>query len=214
MKKFLINYYVLIMLILFIVYNFILDELIIMGLLYKIIMILIIIVNMVVLIIFRKKIKYKNILIIYCLTSLFTKNIEQYLFAFSNIIILCIIGFTENKFIKIFSIFFGIFIAFCWLPLLFALFILFGINLDEEKNMNHIYSDMHYYCDNNYEAYAYSTGFMDDFSYSIGKYYDILNYNDIINIVYRERNENTLEEYTNFIENNNCKLVGGINESK
>lgn len=214
MKKILINYYVLIILILFIVYNFILDKLIIMGLLYKIIMILIIIVNIVILIIFRKKIKYKNILIIYCLTSLFTKNIEQYLFAFSNIIILCIIGFTENKFIKIFSIFFGIFIAFCWLPLLFALFILFGINLDEEKNMNHIYSDMHYYCDNNYEAYAYSTGFMDDFSYSIGKYYDILNYNDIINIVYRERNENTLEEYTNFIENNNCKLVGGINESK
>ena len=214
MKKILINYYVLIILILFIVYNFILDKLIIMGLLYKIIMILIIIVNIVILIIFRKKIKYKNILIIYCLTSLFTKNIEQYLFAFSNIIILCIIGFTENKFIKIFSIFFEIFIAFCWLPLLFALFILFGINLDEEKNMNHIYSDMHYYCDNNYEAYAYSTGFMDDFSYSIGKYYDILNYNDIINIVYRERNENTLEEYTNFIENNNCKLVGGINESK
>lgn len=138
----------------------------------------------------------------------------QYLFAFSNIIILCIIGFKENKFIKIFSIFFGIFIAFCWLPLLFALFILFDVNLDEEKNMNNIYSDMHYYCDNNYEAYAYSTGFMDGFSYSIGKYYDILNYNDIINIVYRERNENTLEEYTNFIENNNCKLVGGIDESK
>ena len=214
MKKILINYYVLIILILFIVYNFILDKLIIMGLLYKIIMILIIIVNIVILIIFRKKIKYKNILIIFCLNSLFTKNIEQYIFFFSNIIILCIIGFTENKFIKIFSIFFEIFIAFCWLPLLFALFILFGINLDEEKNMNHIYSDMHYYCDNNYEAYAYSTGFMDGFSYSIGKYYDILIINDIINIVYRERNENTLEEYTDFIKNNNCKLVGGINESK
>ena len=75
MKKFLINYYALIILILFIVYNFILDKLIIMGLLYKTIMILIIIVNIIILIIFRKKIKYKNILIIYCLTSLFTKNI-------------------------------------------------------------------------------------------------------------------------------------------
>lgn len=213
MTKFL-DYYALIILILFIVYNFILDELLIMGLLYKIIMILIIIVNIIILIIFRKKIKYKNILIIYCLTSLFTKNIMQYLFAFSNIIILCIIGFKENKFIKTFSIFFVMFIAFCRLPLLFALFILFGINLDEDKYMNLIYSDMHYYCDNNYEAYAYSTGFMDGFSYSIGKYYDILNYNDIINIVYRERNENTLEEYTNFIQNNNCKLVGGIDESK
>lgn len=213
MTKFL-DYYTLIILMLFIVYNFILDELLIMGLLYKIIMILIIIVKIIILIIFRKKINYKNILIIYCLTSLFTKNIMQYLFAFSNIIILCIIGFKENKFIKTFSIFFVMFIAFCWLPLLFALFILFGINLDEEKNTNNIYSDMHYYCDNNYEAYAYSTGFMDEFSYSIGKYYDILNYNDIINIVYRERNENTLEEYTNFIENNNCKLVGGIDESK
>ena len=166
MTKFL-DYYALIILMLFIIYNFILDELLIMGLLYKIIMILIIIVNIIILIIFRKKIKYKNILIIYCLTS--------YLFAFSNIIILCIIGFKENKIIKKFSIFFGIFIAFCWLPLLFALFILFGINLDEDKNMNNIYSDIHYYCDNNYEAYAYSTGFMDGFSYSIGKYYDILN---------------------------------------
>lgn len=214
MKKNLIDYYALVILILFIIYNFILDKLIIMGLLYKTIMILIIIVNMIILIIFRKKIKYKNILIIYCLTSLFTKNIMQYLFAFSNIIILCIIGFKENKLIKTFSIFYGIFIAFGWLPLLFALFILFGINLDEDKNINHIYSDMHYYCDNNYEAYAYSTGFMDGFSYSIGKYYEILNINDIINIVYRERNENTLEEYTDFIENNNCKLVGVDNGFK
>ena len=104
--------------------------------------------------------------------------------------------------------------AFCWLPLLFSLFILFGINLDEEKYMNGIYSDMHYYCDNNYEVYAYSTGFMDGFSYSIGKYYDILNIDGIINIVYRERNENTLEEYTNFINNNNCKLVGDVNGFK
>lgn len=214
MKKILIDYYALVILILFIIYNFILDKLIIMGLLYKTIMILIIIVNMIILIIFRKKIKYKNILIIYCLTSLFTKNIMQYLFAFSNIIILCIIGFKENKFIKIFSIFFGIFIVFCWLPLLFVLFIFFGINLDEEKYMNDIYEYSHYYCDNNYETYTYSAGATDKFHYSIGKYYDILNYNDIINIVYRERNENTLEEYTDFIENNNCKLVGVDNGFK
>lgn len=214
MKKILINYYLLIVMTLFITYNFILDELIIMGLLYNKIILLFIVINLIILIIFRKKIKHKSILIIYCLTSLFTKNIMQYIFAFSNTIILCIIGFKENKFIKVFSIFFGIFMAFCWLPLLFSLFILFGINLDEEKYMNGIYSDMHYYCDNNYEVYAYSTGFMDGFSYSIGKYYDILNIDGIINIVYRERNENTLEEYTNFINNNNCKLVGDVNGFK
>ena len=214
MKNFLINYYALIIVILFVIYNFILDELIIMGLLYKIIMLLFIVINIIILIIFRKKIKYKNMLIIYCLTSLFTKNIMQYLFALSNIIILCIIGFKENKFIKIFSIFFGIFIAFCWLPLLFVLFIFFGINLDEEKYMNDIYEYSHYYCDNNYETYTYSAGATDKFHYSIGKYYDILNYNDIINIIYRERNETTFKEYTNFINDNNCKLVGGIDEYK
>ncbi len=214
MKKFL-NNYALIILVLFIIYNLILDELMITGLLYKMIIILIIIVNLIILIIFRRTIKYKTlIIIIYWLIWLFSKDILQCLFAFSNIIILCIIGFIENNFIKIISILIIIYLFIFFLPLYFGLMLTFGINLDEDKYRNDIYPDMHYYCNNNYEAYAYSSGAMDSFHYSIGKYYDILNYNDIIKIVYRERNEKTLEEYTNFINNNNCKLVGGIDESK
>ena len=214
MKK-IFNKYALIILGLFFIYNLILDELMITGLLYKIFMILIIIINMIVLIIFKKKIKYKTfIIIIYWLLWLFSKDIFQCLFAFSNILILCITGFMENNFIKIISILLIIYIYIFFLPLYFGLMLTFGVNLDEDKYRNDIYHDMHYYCDNNYEAYAYSAGAMDSFHYSIGKYYDILNYTDIINIVYRERNEKTLEEYKKFINNNNCKLVGDIDGYK
>ena len=211
MKKIFINYYALITLILFIVYNLFLQNLKIYGILYRILMFLIIIVNLIVLIILRKKIKYKSIaIIVYCLIWIFSKNILQCFFAFSNIIMLCITGFIENNFIKIISVLIAIYIHIFFLPLYFGLILTFGINLDEDKYMNDIYSEMHYYCDNNYEVYAYSSGAMDSFHYSIGKYYDILNINDIINIVYRDRNETTLEEYTIFIENNNCKLVGDV----
>ena len=214
MKKFF-NYYILIILILFIVYNFILDELIIMGLLYKIIMILIIIINIIVLIIFKKEIKYKTlVIIIYWLIWIIGKDIFQCLFAFSNILILCIIDFMESKLIKIISILIIIYIYIFFLPIYFGLMLTFGINLDKDKYRNDIYPETHYYCNNNYEAYVYSAGAMDSFHYSIGKYYDILNYNDIINIVYRKRNEKTFEDYKHFIQNNNCKLVGDINESR
>ena len=214
MKKYF-NNYALFILILFIIYNLVLDELMISGLLYKIIMILIIINNIVFLIFFKRKIIKKNlIIIIYWLIWIFSKDIFQCLFAFSNILILCITGFMENNFIKIISILLIIYIYIFFLPLYFGLMLTFGVNLDEDKYRNDIYHDMHYYCDNNYEAYAYSAGAMDSFHYSIGKYYDILNYTDIINIVYRERNEKTLEEYKKFINNNNCKLVGDIDGYK
>ena len=56
MRKNFINYYALVMLVLFIIYNLFLESLKIYGLLYQIFMFVMIIVNAIILIIFRKKI--------------------------------------------------------------------------------------------------------------------------------------------------------------
>ena len=81
---------------------------------------------------------------------------------------------------------------------------------DINNDVNDIYKDMHYYCDNNYEAYAYSEGAMDRFHYSVGKHYEILNIKGLIYIRYSERNEVTNVEYQEMIKNHNGKLVGEI----
>lgn len=83
MKKNLINYYAIIMLGLYLIYNITLNSLKIGGLLYQIIMIIIIIVNAIILIIFRKDIMYKEVVcVIYFFTWLFSKNILQCFFIF------------------------------------------------------------------------------------------------------------------------------------
>ena len=189
MKKKFIDYYAVIMLIIFIFYNIILESLKIGGLLYQIFMILLIILNIIILIKFRKKIKYKSIIIVlYLLIWIFSKNTLQCFFAFSNIIFLCITGFMESNFIKIMSFVLPLLLfilLFIFLPpLIFGYIATFGFGLSEEKNMNDIYSDMHYYCDDNYEVYAYSSGALDKFHYSIGKHYEFLNIDDIIYISY------------------------------
>ena len=63
MRKNFIDYYALVMLVLFIIYNLFLESLKIYGLLYQIFMFVIIIVNAIILIIFRKKIKYKTLIL-------------------------------------------------------------------------------------------------------------------------------------------------------
>lgn len=57
MKKNLINYYAIIILVLYLIYNIALNSLKIGGILYQIIMIVIILVNTIILIVFRKDIK-------------------------------------------------------------------------------------------------------------------------------------------------------------
>lgn len=215
MSKNFIDYYALAMLVLFIVYNLFLKNLKIYGLLYQIFMFVLIIVNAIILIIFRKRIKYKTlIIIVYLLIWLFSKNTLQCFFAFSNIILLCITGFMEKHSIKIISVLIIIFGHIFFLPLFFVFLLAFGTGLDKERSMNDIYDDMHYYCDNNYEIYSYSAGAMDSFHYSIGKHYEILNINGIINISYRKRNEKTQAEYETYLKTHNCKLVGDKNGSK
>ncbi len=209
MRQKFMNYYTLTMLILFVTYNLFLESLKIYGLLYKIFMFILIIVNGIILIVFRKKIKHKTlIIVVYLLIRLFSKNILQWSFAFSNIILLCITGFTEKHSIRIISALIVVFGCMYFLPLFFSFLLTFGTDLDEEQGMNDIYEDTHYYCDNNYEVYSYSAGAIDKFHYSIGKHYEILKINGIINISYNERNEVSQNKYEKYLETHNCKLVG------
>ncbi len=215
MRKKFIDYYSLTMLILFVLYNLFLVSLKIYELLYQIFMYILIIVNAIILILFRKRIKYKTlIIIVYLLIWSFSKNILQCFFAFSNIILLCITGFMEKHSIRIISVLIVVFGCMHFLPLFFSFLLTFGTDLDEEQGMNDIYEDTHYYCENNYEVYSYSAGAIDKFHYSIGKHYEILKINGIINISYNERNEVSQDKYEKYLETHNCRLVGDKSEFK
>lgn len=215
MKKNIINYYAIIMLVLYLLYNIVLNSLKIGGLLYQIIMIIIIIVNAVMLIVFRKDIKYKEVVcVIYFFTWLFSKNILQCFFNFSNIIVLIGVGLIESNFIRVFAIIIALIVSIFFLPFWFIFLLCFGTSLSEESGRNDIYEDMHYYCENKYEVYSFSQGAMDGFHYSIGKYYEFLNIDGIIYISYNGRNEVSQEEYNNYLNTHKCKLVGDVNGSK
>lgn len=216
MRENIIDYYALIMMILFIIYNIILRNLKIGGLLYQIFMIVLIVLNITILIKFRKRIKLKGLIIViyFFIWFLFSKNALQCLFGISNIITLIAIGFMESNFIKIISIPITLFFVVSSMPLLFIYLLTYGTGISEESGRNDIYDDMHYFCENNYEAYSYSAGAMDSFHYSIGKHYEFLNIDGIIFISYNERNEVSQEEYNNYLNTHKCKLVGDVNGSK
>lgn len=208
------NYYSLIMMILFIIYNVLLINIKINGLLYVLFMIVLILVNIIIMILFRKNISFKSIIIIiYFFTWLiFSKNLMQCLFALSSMITLLIIGYKESNFIKSMAfIILTIFILF-FLPIYFIFLLEFDSGKD--KYIGDIYEDMHYYCDNNYEVYSFSQGAMDGFHYSIGKHYEFLNIDGIISISYSDRNEVYQKDYNDYLNNHKCKLVGDSNGSK
>ena len=216
MKNNIINYYALIMMILFIIYNLILNDLKIGGLLYQIFMMVLIILNIIVLIKYRKRLKFKGLIIViyFFIWFLLSKNALQCLFGISNMIILMIIGFMESKFIKVISILITLFFVVFSKPLLFVYFLEYGTGISEESDKNDIYDDMHYLCENNYEVYSYSSSAMDSFHYSIGKHYELLDIDGIIFISYNERNEVSQEEYDNYLIAHKCELVGDMNEFK
>ena len=215
MRKNLLNYYAIIMLVLYLTYNIFLNSLKIGGLLYQIIMIVLIFINATVLVIFRKNIKYKELVcIIYFFTWLWFKDIPQFFFNFSNIIILTCIGLSESKFMKIFAVIIALIVSIFFLPFFFIFIMIMGTSMSEELGGNDIYDDMHYFCENNYEVYSYSAGATDRFHYSIGKHYEFFDINGIIYISYNERNEVSKEEYDNYLNTHKCKLVGDVNESK
>ena len=213
MKDIVIKFYGILMMILFFIYNIVFTSLKVNGLLYQLGMIILIIFNLVMLIKFRKEIKLKSlIIIIYVLIWLFSKDIYQCLLAFSNIIFFCILGFKDSLFIKVITILLILFIMKFFMLLYFIFLWIFLVNPNGE--VKDIYEDTHYYCDDNMEVYAYSQGAIDKFHYSVGKHYEILNINGIIQITFRKRNEVTKEKYDDYIKNHKCTLVGDIDGSK
>ncbi len=106
------------------------------------------------------------------------------------------------------------FFVFFSIPLLFVYLLIFGTRIDKEWGINDIYDDMHYYCENNYEVYSFSKGAMDKFHFSIGKHYEILNIDKVIYIFYSKRNEVSIEDYNNYLNTHNCRLVDEIHKSK
>ncbi len=207
-KNFLINYYALLILLFFIIYNFVFKNLKIGGGLYQLFMIGLILINAKILIQNRNKIKYKNLVILFFLfLAFFSKNSFQCFFDISNIIILCSLGFKNSLVTKIISIVIILVLFLFLLPLTFLFLLIFGTNLNEESDRKDIYKDQHYYCQNHYEVYTYSLGAMDSFHYSIGKYYEILNMNGVLYISYHERNDVSKEKYEHYLKNHKCKLV-------
>lgn len=217
MKKILIKYYAVIMEILFLIYNQLLHGIKINGLLYHIFMFVLIIINSIMLIKYGKEIKFKEFIsIMYIFIWSMCKNMLQGIFGITSMLILIYTKIIETKFNKeILLILFFTIVVFFLIPISFIYFLFgFGLDINEENELNGIYEDMHYYCDNNYEVYSYSGGAMDSFHYSIGKHYEFLNIDDIIYISYNERNEVSKEEYDNYLNTHKCKLVGDVNESK
>lgn len=212
MKKIFIQYYAIVMLVLFIVFNILLGSLRIGGLIYQLFMFVTLGINVLVLIRFKNEIQYKGLVpIVYFLLLLFSKDSLQFIFAISSMVTLIVIGFMQSNFIKIIAlVFVSLFVILSYLPLSF--FLLTFMILDNGKERNDIYEDTHYYCENHFEAYSYSAGATDSFHYSIGKHYEIIDLDDILYITYNKRNETSQQEYENYIKNYNCILVGDQNE--
>ena len=211
MKRIFINYYLLIFFLIFFIYNNVLIDLKIGGLIYQVFMIVITILNVLMLVKYKKEIKFKSIcLIAYFCTCLISKNIFQFIFVLSNIITLIVIGYIgEGIFIKIVSTLCIIILCILSPILIFVVSLIYGTGLNEEIGLSDIYEDTHYYCDNNYEAYEFSAGAMDRTHYSVGKHYEIINIKGLY-VRYSKRNETTYGEYLNTIEKYNGRLVGEI----
>ena len=105
MKKNFINYYSIIILLFYVLYNCILSTIKIGGLLYQIFMITIIIVNIITLLKLNKQIKFKKTcFIVFFITFIFGKNIFQMLFCLSSIITIYILEYSSKGiFFKIIS---------------------------------------------------------------------------------------------------------------
>ena len=214
-KKDFINYYALIVMVIYILNNIVLVGLKIRGPLFVVFMFVFAILNGIILIKYKQKIEYKDLVIgTSFILLLFAKNIYHFLFAVSHIVILMMIDFSENKITKIITICIFGFVVIFWFPILFALIFAFGLDLTEERGESKIYKDMHYRCEKDYEIYSYSAGAMDSTHFNIGKHYEILNIDDIITISYTGHHEKTSEEFEEILNQYHCELVGEKNGTK
>lgn len=200
MKKNFINYYSVIVSLIYAIYNCVLTNLNIGGLLYQLFMITIIIVNIIVLLKFKKEIKFKKIcFIVFFITFIFGKNIFQMLFCLSNVITICILEYgSKNIFFKIISTIISI--------LLLLVLLVFCLILGtEDSYVNRIDEYQHYLCEEHYEAYAYSTGASSSFHYYVGKYYEIIK-PKLLYIRYSKQISTSREEYVDVVKKYNGKL--------
>ena len=206
MKKKLINYYELIILFLFIIYNYGLKNFKIEGLLYVLFMIILIIFNTNTILKYSKDIKYKKILTIisFITTILLARNGLQYIFGIINVLTLIIVCFKEKILGKVVSIITTIVIIVLGLPLLLNYLFRFGTTLSIDSDRYDIAKDTHYYCKNNHEIYAHSRGASSSYKYSNGKYYEYINIDNLIKIYYSERTNISQKDYNNYQISNKC----------
>lgn len=213
MKKNIVNYYALIVMFLFLIYNKTLYFLEINGIIYQILMIILIVLNAIILIRFKKDIKFKKlVMIVYFFAwMLLSKNVLQSVFGFSNMIVLAMICFTESNYINIIAIFVPIFFIIFLVQLIFFNVLIFTIDM---SGKNYVSYDEYYFCEKNYELFSYSSGLMDKTRFTIGKSYEFLNIDGIINISYNDKRIVPQEEYEIYLNTYNCELVGDMNESE
>ena len=203
MKKYLVNYYILIVILLFLTYNTLFRNLIISGILYHIFMIMLVISNVIMLCKLKNEIKCKNIaIIVFFLIWIVSKDIYGIIFAISSMTTLISIGFMESTLIKVLSIFIAMIVSIIALPLL-SLFVITFILSKENAT--------HYSCTGK-EIYSYSMNPID--KVHISNYYEILSIDDIIYISYEEQYEVSKEEYINYLNTHKCRLVDDVDESK
>lgn len=200
MKKLLINYYLIFVFILFVIFNFTFYDFKVKGLLYTFLYDLLFILNIVIIVRNRKSIKFKVFVMAgYLLILIFCKDIYYISFDIVNAVLLGIMGILEKGLVRVFSaIILGEVLFFSPYIFLMLLFV----------SGNDIYEDTHYYCNDDYEIYSYSGGAFDGFHYIIGKHYEFINIDGIIEVNYSEKNEVSKEEYDVFLKDHNCKLVG------
>ena len=208
MKKRLIDNYVLVFAILFLIYNIVFKNIIIDGLLYKIFIVILLISNYIILFKYNKRMRYKEmVLLFYFFTWFFiSKDILQCLLGISNVFILIAISFKKNIFINIFLIF----ILVLFIILLFPLLNYYILSLLLSENI--IYQSTIYQCDNNYIIYSYSYGAIDRVHYRLTKNYNIIDIDDIITITYYEKKEISQNEYDKYLSTYKCRKNGDIDE--
>ncbi len=210
MKKNLINYYALIIILLFLVYNLLLKHLVITGIIFHLFMITLTISNIILLSKFKKEIKYKSIAIIgFFIIWIFSKDIYGIIFGISSMITLLLISisFIKSNLIKIILFIITIIISIVAIPLSFFILVFSLISGVYSTQDTHYYT--HYYCDNNTEIYTYSSGAWDHTHYGMGKHYEFLNIDDIIYIAYKGRNEVKKDEYFKFLNTHECECKRG-----
>lgn len=197
------KYYLLIIFIYFLTFSVFVKGLVVDGILYYIFMILLNIFNAYFIIKKNKYLKFKSgLYIFFLLNIIFCKNIFYVILLLSTFVLLTVLNFKDNKVIKVLSVI-------CSTTIILYIQVILFVILLTVFNGNEIYKDSHYYCNNNYEIYYYSGGAMDSFHYSVVKRYKIIEFNNIIKIVYNKNIGNSLDEYNNVLENMECRLVGG-----